>query len=417
MNESVSRRAVIGALGASALLPPLAGAQNFPASLIPAGSRDLWNWVRAQLVLDPGLAWLDTAGSGPALRAVMVREYRSRERQSQDFRRYQASVFSPDAMTRHLGRVATFLGAAPDEIAFTSGSADGLGIVARGLDLQAGDEVLVGSHERADAVGPWRIEAARRGIRLVELPQDGTPAAPEAIVGQYAGAITPRTRVLLVSHVRATDGTAMPLPEICALARANGIFSVVDGAQGPGLVDFSLPDLGCDAYATAFHRWINASWGVGALFVRRDAQARVWPVAEDAPGVAGAQARYGASARHLGPSIEGLAIALEFQQAVKRERLGSRIRELAAYCRLQLATLPGVQILSPSHPGLATGIVSLRLPDRDHGAVVRALAEQDGTVVAHVQQGAGFDAIRVSLHPGNDPVQIDRCVNALRRHL
>jgi hypothetical protein len=97
MNEFVSRRALIGALGASALLPSLSGAQTFTPANVPAGSRELWSWVHAQLVLDPDLAWLDTAGSAPALRAVMVREYRSRERQSHDFHRYQASVLGAES--------------------------------------------------------------------------------------------------------------------------------------------------------------------------------------------------------------------------------------------------------------------------------------------------------------------------------
>lgn len=416
MNDSVSRRALLGGLGASALLPGLGGARSFPADSVPAGTRELWGWVRAQLVLDPSLAWLDTAGSGPALRAVMVREYRSRERQSQDFRRYQAAVLGPEPMARRLEGVAAFLGAAADEIAFTTGSAEGLGIVARGLDLQPGDEVLASDHERPAAIGPWRIEAARRGLKLVELPQPGVPGSPEAIVGRYAGAITPRTKVLLVPHLRATDGTVMPVRELCALARSNGIFTLVDGALGPGHVDLRLAELGCDAYATAFHRWLNASWGVGALYVRRDAQARLWPTSPAADGSTGAQARYGGSHRHLGPAMEGVAVALEFQQVVNRARVGARLRELAAYLRQQLAPLPGVEVLTPTHPSLAGGIVALRLPRGRHEQVARALAEDDGIVVAHVAQG-GFDALRFSVHAGNDFGELDRCASALRRHL
>jgi selenocysteine lyase/cysteine desulfurase len=416
MNDTVSRRALIGALGAGTLLPALARARTFPAASVPSGSRELWGWVRSQLVLDPTLAWLDTAGSGPSLRAVMVREYRSRERQSQDFRRYRTSVLAAEPMARHLAGTAAFMGAEPDEVAFTTGSAEALGIVARGLDLQAGDEILASDHDRPSALGPWRIEAARRGLNLVELPQPGVPAAPEAIVGRYAGAITPRTKVLLIQHVRATDGTVMPVRELCALARANGIFSLVDGALGPGHVDVRLAELGCDAYATAFHRWLNASWGIGALYVRRDAQARVWPTCDPKDGATGAQARYGGSGRHLGPAIEGVAVALEFQQVVNRARIGARIRELAAYLRQQLAPLPGLEILTPAHPSLAGGIVSLRLPSGRHEHAARVLAEEDGIVVARVAQG-GFDALRVSVHAGNDFAELERCANALRRYL
>jgi isopenicillin-N epimerase len=416
MNPPVSRRALIGALSASALLPLPAGALAYQTGSVPAGSRELWPWVRSQLVLDPDLAWLDTALSGPVLRAVMVREFRSRERQSQDFLRYKDVTFGAPAIAEHLATVAGFLGAGTDEVAFTTGAADGLGIVARGLDLQAGDEVLTGSHERPEAVGPWRVEAARRGVKLVELPPGPTPVAPEAILARYSAAITPRTRVLLVSQVQATDGTAMPVREICALARANNAFSLVDGGLGPGHVDVQLEQLGCDAYATSFHRWTNASWGIGALYVKRDAHARVWPTSGNGDDRAGAQERYGTAEPHLGPAIEGIRVALELQGLVNRARIGSRIRELAAYLRLQLATLPGAEIVTPSHPALSAGIVSVRLPGADHAASARALAEQDRIVIAHVSQ-SGLDALRVSVHPATEHAEIDRCVHGLRARL
>ena len=130
----------------------------------------------------------------------------------------------------------------------------------------------------------------------------------------------------------------------------------------------------------------------------------------------GAQGRYGASSRHLGPAIEGVEAALEFQQVVNRARIHARIRELAAYLRIQLGSLPGVEVLTPTHPSLAQGVISLRLPRGEHAAAARALAAEDGVVLAHVAQGT-FDALRISVHPGNDAAQLDRCVNALRRRL
>ncbi len=416
MNPPVSRRALIGALGATALLPLPAGGLAFDAGSVPAGSRELWSWVRSQLVLDPDLVWLDTALSGPVLRAVMVREFRSRERQSLDFLEYRNDSFGAAALAQHLAGVAGFLGAGTDEIAFTTGTIDGLGIVAHGLDLQAGDEVLLSAHERPEAVGQWQIEAARRGVKLIQLPPGPTPGTPEAVVARYAAAMTAHTRVLLLSHVQATDGTAMPLRELCAHARANNAFTLVDGGLAPGQIDVQLGQLGCDAYATSFHRWTNASWGVGALFVRRDVQARVWPTTTNSDASMGAQRRYGTAQAHMGPAIEGVGVALELQALVNRARIGSRIRELAAYLRLQLATVPGLEAVTPSHPALSAGIVSVRLPGADHATIARELAAQDRVVVAHVSQ-AGLDALRMSVHPATDHAEIDRCVHVLRARL
>ncbi len=432
MNDFVSRREFLGVLGASTLLPVAAAGQTFPAGSVPVLSRELWSWMRAQLALEPGLAWLDTAGSGPALRAVLAREFRSRERQSENRVVYEAA--SLDAgMTPRLASIAAFLGTEADDVALTSGSAEALNTVARGLDLQAGDEVLTTTHDRPAAVYPWLLEAKRRGIKVTQLPQDGVPTSPEAIVGRFAGAITPRTRVMAFAHVQSTDGTVMPVRELCALARSNGIFSVVDGAQGPGLLDLRIADLGCDAYATAFHRWLNAPRGTGALIVRREARERLWPLVVDRPagwnatdrfglepaaaGVPAAQAKYGSLSRYQAPSLEGIGIAIEFRQAVNPARAGARMRELSAFLRDSLAALPGVQVLSPGHPSLASSIVSYRLPTSDHATVARSLAQEDRIAVAHVGHGPAFDALRASLHAYNDHDEIERLVNALRRRL
>lgn len=432
MNDFVSRREFIGVLGATSLLPRLATGQVFPPDSIPVTSRELWSWMRAQLVLEPGLAWLDTAGSGPTLRAAIAREFRSRERQSENLVEYE-SVALGSAMAQRLALVASFLGAEPDGVALTSGSVEALNTVARGLDLQAGDEVLTTTHDRPAAVYPWLLEARRRGIKVVQLPQDGVPASPETIVGRFAGAVTPRTRVMAFAHVQATDGTVMPVRELCALAKAKGIFSVVDGAQGPGLLDLRMAELGCDAYAASFHRWLNAPRGTGALVLSREARDRVWPLVVEQPagwdaqdrfglqaapaGTPAAQAKYGSLARYHAPGLEGIGIAVEFRQAINPARIGARIRELGAYLRGRVGSLPGVQVLSPGHPALASGILSLRLGNRDHAEIVRSLAREDRIAVAHVAHGAAFDAIRVSLHAGNDHDEIERLVNALRRRL
>lgn len=417
MNDFVSRRDFLGALGASSLLPTVAAGQVFPADSVPVTSRELWSWMRAQLVLEPGLAWLDTAGSGPALRAVIAREFRGRERQSENLHAYEAVALGA-GMIERLARIAAFAGVEPDDVALTSGTAEAVNTVARGLDLQAGDEVLTTEHERPAAIQPWLLEARRRGIKVVQLPQDGVPASPEAIVGRFAGAITPRTRLMAFAHVQATDGTIMPVRELCALARSNGIFSLVDGAQGPGLLDLRIGEYGCDAYATSFHRWLNAPRGTGALILRREARERVWPLAIDPPADAqSAQARYGSLARYHAPSLEGIAVAIEFRQVVNPARIGARIRELAAYLRASLGALAGVDVVSPSHPSLASGIVSFRAAGRDHASLVQSLAREDRIAVAHVAHGTAFDAIRASLHASNDHDEIERLVNALRRRL
>ena len=434
MEDSFSRRTFLGALSLGTLAPGLATAQTFPLDRIPLVSRELWAWMRTQLLLDAETAWLDTARFGPTLRAVMAREYRSTERQSLDYPRYYAATFGPDAIGAPLADIGAFLGADPADLVLTAGAADGLALVAQGLDLQPGDEVLTTTHDHDTAVYPWLAQAKRRGLKVVQLPQDGVPASPEAIVSRFAAALTPKTKVLSFAHVQYTDGTVMPARELCALARAHGVFSVVDGAQAAGQIDLSLRDLGCDAYATCFHKWLNGPVGSGALYVRRDAQARLWPAGVDGPrgwdvtdrhGTAlpavdpssTAQAKFGAFSRYRGPAYDALPIAFELQHAVNRARIGARMRELVTYLRLQVARLPQVQVLTPTHPSLWCGIVALRVNGLDHRALADSMFQEDDIAVGHVRHGYFFDALRVSLHASNDNAEIDRFLVSLQRRI
>jgi selenocysteine lyase/cysteine desulfurase len=438
MTELLSRRAFLGALGASSIAGSVAGAATFTPGIVPVVSREIWSWYRAQLVIEPGLAWLDTARFGPTLRAVLSREYRNREQQSLDFDRFEQDGLGADAIRACLLDLAVFLGGTPEDLVLTNGTLAGLNLVAHGLDLQPGDEVLTTTHDHPAAVYPWLLEARRRGIKVVQLPQPGPPESPEAIVARFAAAITPRTRVLTFSHVQYTDGTVMPARDLCILARANKAISIVDGAQACGLVDVQLAAMGCDAYATSFHKWLNGAYGTGALYVRPDLRPRLWPLEVERPtgwemadrfGVSPpplaepadrwpeSQAKFGQSSRLSAASLDSASIAVQLQQSVNRLRIAARQRELAMYLRGQLGSLPGISLVTPTHAALWAGIQAFKVATRPHAALVAAMAAEDRVFVRHVNHGNDFDAIRVSLHAYNDIAEVDRLVNSLRRRL
>jgi isopenicillin-N epimerase len=433
MNDRVSRRDFLGVLGTGSLLPGLAAGQTFTTVGVPSSSHALWDWVRAQLVLEPGLAWLDSASFGPTLRAALGQGFRSRERQSSDFEAYATVASGPDAVRRRLTDIATFLGTTADDLALTRGADEALAIVAQGLDLQPGDEVVTTAQDRDGAVYPWLLVAKRRGIKVTQLPHAGVPGSPDVIVGRFVSSITPKTRVLAFAHVQASDGTVMPVRELCTLARSKGIFTVVDGALAPGMLDLRIADLGCDAYAASFHHWLNAPYGTGALYLERAARARVWPLVVDSPAgwdvnnrsgtpyaaslLPETQAKYGALSRYDTPDFQCISPAIELQQTVSRARIGARILELASYTRSQLGGLPAAELLTPSHPSLAAGIVTVRFAGRDHAALARALVDEDRVAVGCATLGPALDAIRVSLHPCVSFDDLDRLAAALRRRL
>lgn len=435
---SPSRRellATFGALASATALWP--GTSRGAAAELPLTSRELWAWVRAQPVLEANVGYLDTGTAGPALRASLVAEYRSREAFNLDMAAYARNRFTPAAVMEFVQRVAAFAGADADELAFTTGATESLNIVANGLDLAPGDEVVVTNHEHAAHLHAWLLKARRRGIvvRSVSLP---TPLIdPEQVLTLIGDTLTPQTRVLAFSHVQYTDGALLPVRELCELARSRNIVTLVDGAQAFGMLNFNVRDLGCDFYAAGFGKWLNGGHGTGLLYVRREWLDRLWPLQVDGPagwyegasfgladpgdaearsGWPAALRKFGTSYRYFGPLYQGLAAAFDLQDRLGRARIEARIRELALYARLRLQELPGVQVLTPNHPFLWAGLLSFTVPAPSLRALAAALAEEDRIVIRPVtHSGSGFDALRVSTHIYNTHDEVDRLLHALER--
>jgi selenocysteine lyase/cysteine desulfurase len=140
------------------------------------------------------------------------------------------------------------------------------------------------------------------------------------------------------------------------------------------------------------------------------------PLATGADESLVAQQRLG-NDRAVSPSLGALPVALEFQLVVQRAVLGARVRELASVARRAFAGVPGIELTSPSQPALAAGIVAFRTPGRSAAGIVEALAAEDRIIVGYVDDGSDSGAIRVSLHPANDDIDIDRCAHAIERRL
>src|SRR5215831_4441140 len=153
-----TRRELLATLGATTL------ATADAASELPISTRELWGWVRSQQLLETGLTYLDTSSMGPGLRAALAAEYRHQEQLNTDSDAYQRTYLSSTALGTMLQRLAALLGCRRDELTITQGATEALGIVANGLELASGDEVIVTSHAHGSAIYPWLMRAQRHGV-------------------------------------------------------------------------------------------------------------------------------------------------------------------------------------------------------------------------------------------------------------
>ena len=425
-------------LSASVGLGTTALARAQPLEELPVSSRELWEFARQQPVIEPGLIWLNTAFNGPSLRRVLIEEYRHREAHSANRGAYYDANLQGPVWQNFTTTIASFLGANPEELTFTNGCTGAIGLLASGLDLTEGDEILTTQHEHNAGIYPWLLQAKRRGVRVVQIALPSPLPHPQLVVDTVTAAITARTRVLAFSHVQYTDGSVLPVRELCDLARARNLLSVVDGAQAVGMLPVMLRDLGCDFYAANFHKCVNGAAGTGVLYLRDAARHRVWPGAVaghdewealDRDGQAsalpaaeyraqwpGAMRKFDYEFQHTAPLFFAALPAVQFQRDIGPERIAARVRELSWYLRLQLQRVTGLRVLTSAHPQLWAGIVTFQVPGMSSSELARALLSEHRIAVRAVRHPlANFEGVRAATHIYNSFDDLDRLANAVAR--
>jgi selenocysteine lyase/cysteine desulfurase len=307
--------------------------------------------------------------------------------------------------------VGALVNAPPEEIALTQNATMGMGFLANGLDLTPGDEVLSTDQEHVGGICPWRLQAKRRGVVVKELALTPALTSPEAVVRLFAEAATPRTRVVVFSHITSSLGIKLPALELCALARERGALSIVDGAQAVGQIRVDVKALGCDAYVASPHKWLLAPKGTGFLYVRREVQDRFWTTLastawDDREKAAFRFMQYGTGSV---PVVHGLLAAVRFMQRLGLERIERWDAALTRRLRDGLARLPAAGLSSPSDPRFAAAITTFRV----EGVTGRALQDALWAQRIRVRSQGDEKGVRLSAHLYVGPKDIDRVIETV----
>lgn len=384
-----------------------------------------WTQLRSQWVLNPRLAYFDTARMAPRTRAMLVAEYRALEALHSDPAAFFRDRYSADDIKTLCNRLANWLDCTADELCFATDAASGLQGYAQQVPLQVGDEIVLHTQLPPALHEFWQQQARNRGlvVKLVNLPVPLLNSAQ--VVTAFENALSDRSRILMCSHVQKLDGAILPIKELAALARSRNVLSLIDGSLSLGALQFSLSDLGCDAYGSSFAHWLNGP-EAGLLYLRRDLHATLntnsvtqpqldthdWPyLAGLLPTVITTNAS----------QLQVLPLALGLQERIGRARIEARLLELQTYARLQVQTLADVETLTPTQPGMYLHLLSVRPLHRNAEQLANWLRTNDQVLVSAIG-AASIDptltnVLRISLNLYNSFDDIDRMVMGLRRAL
>lgn len=324
-----------------------------------------WAEMRKQFLIPEDEIYLNngTVGSSPApvLRAVFDGYNTTEKMDQQDPEDYP--IWGYAAWNEFRDPLAEFVGCTRDEIALLRNATEANSYIANGIDMQAGDEVLMTDQEHPGGQHPWDLKAKRYGvaIRKVTLPRPVKDSAQ--VLNLFNEAITPRTRVIFFSHITTFSGVVLPAKELCALARSKGILSAVDGAHVPGMMRLNVREIGCDMYSASPHKWLQAPKGTGFLYVRDDVIDRLWNtiVTEgwDDPKIRAERfQRIGSSNV---PALWGLRASIKLANDIGMEAIERRHRTLADYTLAEMMKRGAESWTSPDAE-LRCAIVTVNVP-------------------------------------------------------
>lgn len=372
-----------------------------------------WAELRRQWLLAPDRVNLNCGMLGcsplPVLRAMIEHLQHSESFREDELPRFG---FEENAYLKNVRTtLADFVGCSRDELALTRNTTEGNNIVANGLDLKPGDEALLTDQEHHSARGAWEIKAARYSVVVKYAPLPKPPASVAELVESIERHITPRTRILVVSHITSPTGLVLPVKELCAMARGRGILSHVDGAHAIGQVPINIREMGCDFYAASPHKWLMAPKGCGLLFIRNEHLDKLWPHTGTNQWQNKALKAYRFS--NFGTTnlsvMVGLQAALDFFGAIGAERIYARGHEMASRVRERVSRYPQLQHQNASSDAFYGNMVSFRAPE---AAFARILAECNARNV-RVTPSERELRIRVSTHIFNLPTDLNLFFDAM----
>jgi isopenicillin-N epimerase len=419
------RHFLAGLAGATTALPILserAAAQMFRAEAV-AGDRapnDLandetyWSHIQRAFDMDRTQINLNNGGISPTpthLLESMIRDlqfvnelpvehnWRILEPKMESTRRELAKEFGCDA----------------EEMAITRNASEGLEIMILGLDLQRGDEVLITNQNYGRMITTWQQRERREGIVLKQIAFPVPLTDPRVFLRTLEAAITPRTKVIELTHITNLTGQILPIRDVMRMARPRGIEVFVDGAHAFAHFPFTRDELDCDYYATSLHKWLHAPIGAGFLYVRKEKIPKLWPMmGSDVSRIANIR-KYEEIGTHPQANFNAISVALTFHRGMGAERKIARLRYLRDRWATALKTeSPRVKVLTELGPDKAGAICMFGVEGIDPvklGSWMLANYRIVNTPIVHPE----FSGIRITPSVYTTIDEIDTFVDAVKK--
>lgn len=328
-----------------------------------ASDEDFWYYVQQAYTTSSGLINLNNGGVSPSPKIVQdaMKRYHDMSNEAPSYYMWRTLDQGREPLRERLAQLA---GVDAEEIALHRNASEALETIIFGLELKAGDEVVLCKQDYPNMINAWKQREMRDGIKLVWVNLDLPSTDNDYLTHAYTEKFTTKTKLVHVTHIINWNGQILPVRQIADAAHALGIEVLADGAHSFAHFKFDIPDLGCDYFGTSLHKWLCSTIGTGFMYIRKDKIKQVYPLfgADDPKKedirkfeALGTRPFFIEQATHK---------AIDFYTMIGAERKEARLFFLKNYWINQVKDLPGVRINTPMKRGFSCAIGNLAIEGR-----------------------------------------------------
>lgn len=392
----------------------VAGAATPPAV---ADDETYWSEIQRAFDLDRTMINLNNGGCSPAPTHVLDQMIRDLKFSNELPTEHMWRVLEPriESVRRDLARD---FGCDPEEMAITRNASEANETMIFGIDLKAGDEVIMTTQNYPRMQNAWRQRERRDGIVLKRVKIETPVQSTASYVEHITNAITPRTKVIEVMHISFQTGYIAPVREIVELAKPKGIQVFVDGAHAFAHFPFTRDELGADYYGTSLHKWMHAPIGTGFLYVRKDRIKSLWPLMAGGVEQEGDIRKYEEIGTHPAANHNAISVAVAFNRGIGAERKIARLRYLRdRWAKQLLAASDRVKMITEIGPARSGAIGVVAIDGMDLGKLGGWLLSQHRIVTTPMVTDE-FQGMRITpnVYTTVDEVELfaDRVIRAIK---
>ncbi|HEY0162786.1 MAG TPA: aminotransferase class V-fold PLP-dependent enzyme [Edaphobacter sp.] len=376
-----------------------------------AQNEDYWGVIQRAFSVSPMIVNLNNGGVSPAPIVVQqaVERYNEMTNQGPSYFMWQILDQGREPLRQRLARLA---GTSAEEIAINRNSTEALNTIIFGLPLKAGDEVVGSRLDYPNMMRAYAQRADRDGIVYRQVRFDFPIEDDDAIVKAYEAAMTPKTKIVHVTHMVNWVGQLMPVRKIADMAHAKGAEVVVDGAHSFGLMDFKVSELNCDYFGTSLHKFLSAPIGSGMMWVKQEKIEKVWPLVCAGDPRSKDIRKFEVLGTRSFPIEQGIGEAINFHEAIGSKRKQERIFYLKNYWSTRVKEIPGVKLHTSLKPEYSCAIGGVSIDGVAPNKLAATLFERYKIHVVGIEY-ENVQCVRVTPHVYTTVADLDKFVGAI----